>query len=109
MVTTTVSIWWYEWWRLKWHSYANWDVNATWKPCPGFRTLNCVSANVLISNRNHSACYKSLFDAQTDTTIIPSVSTVQDETLCLPSDENEIPLEFDESLIDMTNMIQNSS
>ena len=40
---------------------------------------------------------------------MPSVSNVQDETLCPPSDENEVPPEFDESLIDMTNMIPNNS
>jgi hypothetical protein len=27
---------------LKWHSYANWHASATWKPCTGFITLNCV-------------------------------------------------------------------
>jgi hypothetical protein len=45
---------------------------------------------------------KSLFDTQTDTIIFPSISNFQGETPCPPSDENEIPPEFDESLIDMS-------
>ena len=103
MVTTTVSIWWYEWWGLKWHSYANWHASATWKHCPGFRTLNCFFANVFISNRRLlPVTTQSLFDTQTDTTIFPSVSNFQDETTCPTSDENEVPPEFDESLIDMS-------
>ena len=36
------------------------------------------------------------------TTIFPSISNFQDETPCPPSDENEVPPEFDESLIDMS-------
>jgi hypothetical protein len=34
--------------------------------------------------------------------IFPSVSNFQDETPCPTSDENEVPPEFDESLIDMS-------
>ena len=44
---------------------------------------------------------QSLFDTQTDTAIFSSISNFQDETPCPPSDENEVPPEFDESLIDM--------
>ena len=45
---------------------------------------------------------QSLFDTQTDTTIFQSVSNFQDETPCPPSNENEVPPEFDESFIDMS-------
>ena len=45
---------------------------------------------------------QSLFHTQTDTTIFPSISNIQDETPCPPSDENEVPPEFDESSIDMS-------
>ena len=45
---------------------------------------------------------QSLFDTQTDTAIFSSISNFQDETPCPPSDENEVPPEFDESLIDMS-------
>jgi hypothetical protein len=65
--------------------------------------LNCFFANVFISNRRLlPVTTQSLFDTQTDTTIFPSVSNFQDEIPCPTSDENEVPPEFDESLIDMS-------
>ena len=42
-----------------------------------------------------SVTTQNLFDTQTDSTIFPSISNFQDKTPCPPSDENEVPPEFD--------------